>query len=315
MKAISLFCSVSLWTIIFCVSASGCGSSESMPLSKSEQFASTGSEDVSDINEIAMNQVPTEGSSLDPEVSEDSAVERKIIYESELRIEVTSFDDIPARVKDVVKAHDGYVASSSLDGISGTRRSGTWVIKVPIRKYADFLDQAGKLGELQSQNENSTEVTAQFYDLEGRIRTKKQEESRMLKHLEEDTAKLEETLAVERELMRIRTELESMQGRMRLLAHQVDFSTVTLHVQEYRDYQPEQQLGFMAEVQRTFSVSISRLVVFIRTLAIVLVGVLPWVLVLILPGLLIVRWCSRWLNKLLTSFIQGWRKWWNIKIQ
>ncbi|QDT32274.1 DUF4349 domain-containing protein [Thalassoglobus polymorphus] len=315
MKAIALFCSVSLWTIIFCVSASGCGSSESMSLSKSEQFASTGSEDVSDFNEIAMNQVPTEGSSLDPEVSEDSAVERKIIYESELRIEVTSFDDIPARVKDIVKAHGGYVASSSLDGISGTRRSGTWVIKIPIRKYADFLDQAGKLGELQSQNENSTEVTAQYYDLEGRIRTKKQEEARMLKHLEEDTAKLEETLAVEKELMRIRTELESMQGRMRLLTHQVDFSTVTLHVQEYRDYQPEQQLGFMAEVQRTFSVSISRLVVFIRTLAIVLVGVLPWVLVLILPAILIVRWCSSWLNKLLTSFIQSWRKWWKIKIQ
>ena len=97
----------------------------------------------------------------------------------------------------------------------------------------------------------------EYYDLEARIKNKQQEETRLLKHLADSTGKLEDILAVERELTRVRGEIEQMQGRIRYLGNLSALSTVTLNVTEVRNYTPPVHPTFgNADRARTFNDSL-----------------------------------------------------------
>ena len=88
------------------------------------------------------------------------------------------------------------------------------------------------LAELQNRNEDSQEVTAEFYDVQVRIRNKQREEERLLEHLADSTGDLEDILTVEKEIARVRTEVEQLQGRLRVLQDQTSLSTVTLRIHD-----------------------------------------------------------------------------------
>ena len=139
-------------------------------------------------------------------------------------------------MKDLAEQHSGYIAKSNVRGRPGSPRSGEWTIRVPVANYEDFLAAARELGETRSVRTDSDDVTAEFYDVEARIRNKKQEEDRLRKHLEDSTGKLEDILHVEREISRVRGEIERMEGRMRVLKDLTSLTTINLRVDEIEDY-------------------------------------------------------------------------------
>lgn len=213
----------------------------------------------------------------------DRPTERKIIYNATLDFMVEDFDKVPASIESMVRTHDAWVAKSSLDTDPGRPRRGTWTIRVPIARYADFLQAAGSLGELQRKGEDSREVTAEYFDLETRIRSKGVAEERLLKHLADSTGKLDEILSVERELGRVRTEMEQMQGQMRILQDLTALSTVTITVQERRGYVPVERPSFGTEIARAWQGTIAALLATGRGFVLFMVVAAPWLVVCGLP--------------------------------
>jgi hypothetical protein len=222
----------------------------------------------------------------------NTQTERKIIYSATLDFVVEDFDKVPASIESMVRKHDAWVAKSSLDTDPGRPRRGTWTIRVPVARYADFLQAAGSLGELQRKGEDSREVTAEYFDLETRIRSKGVAEERLLKHLADSTGKLEEILSVERELGRVRTEMEQMQGQMRILQDLTALSTVTITVQERRGYVPVESPSFGTEIARAWQGTIAALLATGRGFVLFMVVAAPWLVVGGLPITLIL-----WLRK------------------
>src|SRR5262249_60412343 len=106
------------------------------------------------------------------------------------------------------------------------------------------------------------------------------------------TGKLEDILAVERELRRVRGEIEQMQGRLRYLSNMTELSTVTITAIELKNYVPPLSPSFRTEVVRTFQLSVTRLTEFGKAVALVLVALVPWS-PLILLLVLFVGWLLR----------------------
>lgn len=121
-----------------------------------------------------------------------------------------------------------------------------------------------------------SDVTAEFYDVEARIRNKQQEEERLLKLLTEATGKLEEVLAVERELSRVRGEIEQAQGRLRMLKDVTELTTVTVSVTEIKNYVPDEAPTYATRVQRALTSSTAAAVATLQTLSLVAVALVPW---------------------------------------
>lgn len=188
-----------------------------------------------------------------------AGLERKIVYTAKVQVAVEDFSGLPERVAKMAQSFGGYVAESEVHGRPGTPRRGEWTLRVPVGEYDKFLAAIKELGEIVSQRSESDEVTEEFYDLEARIRNKKAEEARVLKHLDVDTKDLEQILAVERELSRIRGEIESMEGRLRLLDNLTALSTVELTVLEIKNYEPPapEAATFGERVSRSFERSLA----------------------------------------------------------
>jgi hypothetical protein len=208
--------------------------------------------------------------------TEKEAAKRHIIYRAEVDLVVEHFDPLPEQVEAAVREHDGFVSASSLTGSPGHPRSGRWTVRVPVDRFSDFLAAMRLLGEVRSINSTSDDVTAEFYDVEARIRNKQQEEERLLKLLTEATGKLEEVLAVERELSRVRGEIEQAQGRLRMLKDVTELTTVTVSVTEIKNYVPDEAPTYATRVQRALTSSTAAAVATLQTLSLVAVALVPW---------------------------------------
>ena len=262
----------------------GCGiegardSAERRSTRSVESAASPGSADAV----AAMTPADAPDATTD-EVPPTEQIARKLIYTADVDVVVDTFDPLPAEIERLVRRHGGYIAESSIRGSRGDRRSGTWKVRIPVGQFEPFLTAASGIGEVRSLARRSQDVTEEFFDVEARIRNKRVQEAGLLKILEERPGKLEDVLAVERELSRVREEMERMEGRLRLLENLTSLTTVNIRVEEIRNYVPPQAPTFSRRVGRSFTGSLDSLRRVGESLAIGFVALVPWMIVLAIP--------------------------------
>jgi hypothetical protein len=211
---------------------------------------------------------------------------RKIIYTAQMELVVEDFASAEQEIGQLIKAQDAYIAKSDIRGSPGSPRQGTWTIRVPADRFEALREALLKLGELQRTNIDSQDVSDEYYDLDARIKNKKVEEERLLRHLDKSTGKLEDILAVEREISRVRGEIERQQGRLKYLSQMTALTTVTVTLHERKGYVPPAAPTFATSVGRTFEGSVETLAGFGKGVALVIVALVPWLPVLAVLGLL-----------------------------
>lgn len=215
-----------------------------------------------------------------------SLLTRKIIYTAEIDLVAGDLEKARQELIRRAKFHGGYLADANISGASGSSREGTWTVRIPSDKFDQFVEEASRLGEVQSLRTRSEDVSEEFYDIRSRLTAKRVEEKRLLNHLQRSTTRLTDILAVERELSRVHSEIEQMEGRLRFLTNQTDLTTVTVTIREAKSYTPPASDAFGIQVGRTFNESIRLMVGTGKGAALVLTALLPWLLVIGLPGLL-----------------------------
>jgi hypothetical protein len=275
----------------------GCGGGmDEMSMNRDEKAAMTAEpmDSANNTNTAELSQTVDEsqiGQDGDAKANgvEPEKIQRQIIYTAQLNLVVEEFDGLPEKVTKLLSEHDGFVANSSLQGSSGSPRSGTWTIRVPIRQYGTFLEAVKMLGEFQSLTTGSREVTAEYYDVQARIKNKQRQEQRLLELLEKRTGKLQDILQVEEQLARVREEVERMQGRMRVLTDLTAFSTITLTVNEIKGYIPPAAPTFGNQIARAWTSTFDALLSTGKSLVIGIVVIGPWLLILSIPVILFTR--------------------------
>ncbi len=229
-------------------------------------------------------------------IDNSGSMERKIIYTANVNLVVDNFDGFEEKVRKTVADHGGYVASSNLDRMQGERRSGRWTARIPVERYESFMDAVSKLGVPTSQNQNAQDVTEEFVDLEARIANKKKLEERILELLDRPDDKIQHVIEVERELARVREEIERMEGRLRFLKDQTAMTTVSISAREERDYQPPQAPTLGSRVSTAWTNSLDRAGNFVQNFVVFVVGnviaMAAW-LVGIVVAFFILRWAWR----------------------
>lgn len=220
----------------------------------------------------------------------NAAQQRKIIFNARVQLVVDEFEGVGQRVRDLAKRHGGFIANSSIQGSEGEPRRGDWTLRIPSEHYDTFLEGSKALGQVRSLSSDSQEVTAEFVDLQARARNLKAEETRLHKHLDQSTKSLKDILEVEREIARVRGEVERIEGRLNVLKDLTSLSTVTINIEEIKDYIPEptEEPGFAIQVARTWGDSISGVGGFFTNLSLRVVGFIPWLTVVLPIG--IVAW-------------------------
>ena len=212
-------------------------------------------------------------------------VDRRIIYNCTLGIVVEDYESFESKLPRLVKRHNGFIAKSNTDRRNKENQSATWIIRVPASNYSDVLGGVELLGLVDSRDEHAHDVTEEFVDIEARIKTKKQLESRILKMLEERPGKLTDVLSIERELSRVREEVERMEGRIRFLNDQTSYATITINCREDASDKPIVAPTFAIQIKNSWSNSINSLKIVVQQAIIALVALAPWLTILCVIGL------------------------------
>ncbi len=178
----------------------------------------------------ALNEMPvTPASRADQSVRLPSLM---IIRTGEATIEVDTLDRAVRQVTELASRFGGHIASSSLSTGANAPRTATLEIKMPADRYEGTIGGLSQIGTVRSAATHSEDVGEEFVDVTARVTNARRLEDRLLTVLATRTGKLEEVLGVERELARVREEIERYQGRLRYLTAQVAMSTLSVTVFE-----------------------------------------------------------------------------------
>src|SRR4029079_8659918 len=95
-----------------------------------------------------------------------------------------------------------------------------------------FLIKIRGLGELKNQTLGTEDVTKAYFDTDARLKNARVMEERLIEMLKTKTGKVADLLQVEKELGRVREDIERMQGELKYMDAQVAFATVTIPLEE-----------------------------------------------------------------------------------
>ena len=158
--------------------------------------------------------------------------ERKIIRNGSVGLEVSSVEEAVTEVKELVDAAGGYVTDESVSEDEFGTQSGSIVCRVPADELDPTLAALSDLGDVEYVSISANDITEQYFDLEVRLDNQRALEARLLELLERPTNELDDLLATERELARVRTEIDSLEGRKRLWDNQITYSTIHVNLHE-----------------------------------------------------------------------------------
>jgi hypothetical protein len=137
-----------------------------------------------------------------------------------------------AAVQQLASRYGGYVGNTSLSAGEYQVRSATLELKVPAARFDSAIAGLRPIGKVESVSSTAEDVGEEFVDVTARVANAKRLEDRLVSLLATRTGKLEDVLAVERELSRVREEIERYEGRLRYLRSRVATSTLSITVHE-----------------------------------------------------------------------------------
>ena len=169
----------------------------------------------------------------------DGAVEmRQIIANANISLVVKETETAMAGVEQIASDLGGYLSDVELskgryDQTEELR--GSMTLRVPSDNLEEALERLQALAtDVHYLNIDRQDVTDQYSDLDARLRNLRATETELLALLtevrERPNAKVEDILAVHRNLTQIREEIETLQGRKNLLDNQIGFSTVRVEL-------------------------------------------------------------------------------------
>lgn len=224
------------------------------------------------------------------------AMERKIIRNANLTIEVTSPPESQRKIASIAESHQGFVVTSestqrTTEDTSKPAITVNLIVRVPAAQFNQAMEEIRVLGLRVIQEKiTGQDVTEEFMDLEARIKNQKALEAQFLEIMKR-AGKVEEALNVQRELAEVRTQIEKLEGRRRFLENQASLSTISVTLQS--PTQIVSASGFWYSVRSAFSDGVEVAAAIVLFLIRAAIALLPVLVLIFLPVALITRFVVR----------------------
>ena len=154
--------------------------------------------------------------------SNNSASARKFIVTASLTLRLKDLKNGEALVSDIMRKYNAYSVERTIrNNVLNT------TIKVAADAYADCFEELKAVGKVEYFNERREDVTLNYYDIEGRLNTKRELMKKYQGYLV-TASNIEEIMAVEKQIAELQNEIERTGEDFTRLNNSIDFSTIRL---------------------------------------------------------------------------------------
>lgn len=185
----------------------------------------------------------------------------KIIKRFNLEVETKDFDNLIKKLNNQTKELGGYIESSQISGQSyndsNVLRNGDIVARIPSKKTDEFVNTVSDNANVTNNSCTTENVTLDYVDAQSRMEALKIEQKRLFDILDK-TKDLKSIITLESRLSDIRYEIQNYESQLRIYDNDVDYSTVTLKIQEVDRITTvnEKKPSFTERIKNGFSDSI-----------------------------------------------------------
>ena len=215
-------------------------------------------------------------------------IDRKLIKNGEVEFESENLGETRKNILKAIEKFKGY-SSSDTEYKNSSEISNTLTIRVPAENFDNLLNEI-TIGVTRFDRKEITikDVTEEFLDIEARLKTKKELENRYLEILKKAN-KVSEILEVEKQIGELRSEIESIEGRLKFLKNQVSFSSLKVRIYETIS----KQIEFGKKFKNGFKNGWENLILFF----VFLVNIWPFILIILGLIFLIKIWRKKKRNQ------------------
>lgn len=272
-KFISVFISLLMIFILF----SGCGSKNGNTTSNISKNG-TNSEQTQGITSETKQKEDSKNVAVKPLQNQVIHSNRKIIKASDINLNTKNFDNTISSINNEVSKLNGYIESSNVDGskdFDSNTHTAKFSIKIPKDNFDTFIESIGDYGQIINKSISGKDVTDEYFDTEAHLKSLQVQESRMLELLK-TSSDLKTILDIEKELANVRYQIETLTGTLKKYDNLVDYSTVTINVQEVKNY-TKTKASLWGNITKTFASSINILVKILKGILIGTTALLPFI--------------------------------------
>ena len=186
-------------------------------------------------------------SESDQTAKPESGYIQKIIVSSTIYMECNEMDRMLEQLNTLIAQAGGYIQSSASGSSSRYDRTTDMTIRIPAQNFDDFLEKARGSGNILSESTTADDITSTYYDIDSRISSLEAERERVMEFYKM-AANVSELITIEQRLSEIDEEIASLKVRLNYYDTVTNYSTLTLHIYEVKEYTPVEQEGFFAKL-------------------------------------------------------------------
>jgi hypothetical protein len=223
---------------------------------------------------------------------------RVVLKNATLSLVVKDVQAMVTTVSKMAEEGGGWIVDSNLNRItttSGDYDRATITIRVPAERFTDTLARI-KTDALTVETEEITgqDVTADYVDLSSRVANLEASEAQYRKFMD-NAQKTDDVINLQRELERVRGEIEVIRGRLRYYDESAAFSSVslTLRTETAQRTEPSAVWEPGKTVQDAFAALLDVLKGLVNVVVWSVILILPVTLIVGIPTLLVLRLIRR----------------------
>ena len=249
-------------------------------------------------------ETEAEGGNDNDRVAQNENMNRKLIKTVSMDVETEEFDTLLGNVRKRVNELEGYVEAEEINArsyyISNNNRSAFMSIRIPSNQLDNFVKEVSEISNVIWKDENIRDVTLQYVDIESHKMALQIEQERLFELLERAET-MEDIITIESRLSEIRYESQNYESQLRVMNNQIEYSTISLHIEEVQKLTPQKEKGAWEKITEGFANSLSDIWQGIQNTTIGFIIYLPYLILwgaIILICILIGRKIYRKKNKI-----------------
>ncbi len=229
-------------------------------------------------------------------------MESKIIKSGRLDLQTLDFEKFIVELNNVVRNNNGYFEYNETSVRYKTEdkeyKNASIKLRVPQETFDDVVNFVDNQAEVYNRRVNETDVTKEYYDTQN-ILTNLQVQENRLRELYDKAANITDILALENEIRRIRTEIDTYSINLSNIDDRVNMATLELNITEVegKNINIPTSKGLWGKSKEGFVRTVNNIIDFIESIIVWIISYLPVIIPLLIVGFIIFRVVKKRISK------------------
>jgi len=184
---------------------------------------------------------------IDSNAANLNPFERKLVKNANIGIRVENLETADKTISELLEKYNAYSSSTNIE-----ERYRYYTLRVPSQYYDIFLSEMNGIGRFVNRYENTDDVTIQYYDLEGRLESKRL----LLRTFQSYLGRannIEEILSVEARIAELQRDIEFTGTQLRNLSNTIEYATINLNLLGPAAATSTQEITFGERIKQLFA--------------------------------------------------------------